>query len=127
MGRFDYKRPGDEQMLEGGGSGGGYSSKNKVFNDAGDVAAAFGTGLMGLLGVKKALHDSNEADKLGADPRNVDVEYSHEGRNATKAKAKAEGGSIKKMASGGMTSKASGASKRADGIAQRGKTRGRIC
>jgi hypothetical protein len=35
------------------------------------------------------------------------------------------GGKVKKMASGGMTSKASSASKRADGIAQRGKTKGR--
>jgi hypothetical protein len=35
-----------------------------------------------------------------------------------------KGGSVKKMASGGM---ASSASKRADGIATKGKTRGRIC
>jgi hypothetical protein len=32
------------------------------------------------------------------------------------------GGKVKKMASGGMTSKVSSASKRADGIATRGKT-----
>jgi len=31
------------------------------------------------------------------------------------------------MASGGMTSKASSASSRADGIAQRGKTKCKIC
>ena len=36
---------------------------------------------------------------------------------------RAAGGAIKKMASGGMTSKASTASSRADGIASRGKTR----
>ena len=36
---------------------------------------------------------------------------------------RAAGGAIKKMASGGMTSKPSSASKRADGIASRGKTR----
>jgi glutamate 5-kinase len=35
------------------------------------------------------------------------------------------GGAVKKMASGGMTSKVSSASKRGDGIAQRGKTKGR--
>jgi len=35
------------------------------------------------------------------------------------------GGAVKKMASGGMTSKVSSASKRADGIAQRGRTKGR--
>jgi len=37
------------------------------------------------------------------------------------------GGKVKKMASGGMTSKVSSASKRADGIATKGKTRGRMC
>jgi len=35
-----------------------------------------------------------------------------------------KGGKVKKMASGGMTSSAS---KRGDGIAQRGKTKGRVC
>lgn len=37
------------------------------------------------------------------------------------------GGRVKKMASGGMTSGASSASKRADGIATKGKTRGKMC
>lgn len=37
------------------------------------------------------------------------------------------GGKVKKMASGGMTSNVSSASKRADGIATKGKTRGKIC
>ena len=36
------------------------------------------------------------------------------------------GGKVKKMASGGMTSKASSASRRADGIATKGKTKGRF-
>jgi hypothetical protein len=36
------------------------------------------------------------------------------------------GGKVKKMASGGMTSKVSSASKRADGIAVKGKTRGKM-
>ena len=43
------------------------------------------------------------------------------------ASAMKRGGKVKKMASGGMTPKASPASKRADGIAQRGKTRGKMC
>jgi hypothetical protein len=37
-----------------------------------------------------------------------------------------KGGKVKQMASGGMTSKVSSASKRGDGIAQRGKTKGRM-
>ena len=39
---------------------------------------------------------------------------------------KKKGGVIKKMASGGMTSRSSSASSRGDGIAQRGKTKGRM-
>jgi len=42
------------------------------------------------------------------------------------ASAMKRGGKVKKMVSGGMTSKASSASKRADGIATKGKTRGRF-
>jgi hypothetical protein len=38
------------------------------------------------------------------------------------SKGMKKGGKVKKMASGGMT-----ASNRADGIAQRGKTRGKMC
>jgi hypothetical protein len=106
-----FGRPGDEKTLEGGGSGGGYSSKNKskMFNDAGDVAAAPLAVAMGLLGVKKGMDDSNEKARLGRDPRFVAENYSNEGRNKTK---KAKGGSV---------------SARADGIAQRGKTKGRMC
>jgi hypothetical protein len=40
------------------------------------------------------------------------------------ARGMKRGGEVKKMASGGM---ASSASKRADGIATKGKTRGKIC
>jgi hypothetical protein len=39
---------------------------------------------------------------------------------------KKKGGVIKKMASGGMTSRSTSASSRGDGIAQRGKTKGRM-
>ena len=45
-------------------------------------------------------------------------------RNPRTGRMMNKGGSVKKMASGGMTSSAS---KRADGIATKGKTRGRIC
>ena len=117
MAKFDYKRPGDEKTLEGGGSGGGYSSKSKIA--PGDVGAVGLAGAMAALGMAKGNHDDNEAAKLGADPRFVDTDYSHEGRNKTK---KAKGGAVK-MASGGSVS----ASSRADGIAQRGKTKGRMC
>jgi hypothetical protein len=64
-----------------------------------------------------------EVDTSSADPDFVRGEQY--GRGAPDGMKR--GGQVKKMASGGMTSKASGASKRADGIAQRGKTKGRVC
>ena len=96
MAKFDYKRPGDEKTLEGGGSGGGYSSKSKM--DAGDVGAAGLAASMAALGIAKGNHDNNERAKLGADPRFVDTDYSHEGRSATK---KAKGGKVTAYAKGG--------------------------
>jgi len=67
--------------------------------------------------------DYPEMDTSGANPDAVRGEQY--GRGAPDGMKR--GGRVKKMASGGMTSKASGASKRADGIAQRGKTKGRMC
>ena len=64
-----------------------------------------------------------EVDTSSADPDFVRGEQY--GRGAPDGMKR--GGKVKKMASGGMTSKASSASKRADGIAQRGKTKGRMC
>ena len=51
--------------------------------------------------------------------------FTLEGRERAKKAASGmkRGGAVKKMASGGMTSKVSSASRRADGIASRGKTR----
>ena len=46
------------------------------------------------------------------------------GKELEKAMSKKKGGAVKKMAKGGSVSSAS---KRADGIAVKGKTRGKIC
>jgi hypothetical protein len=235
MAKFDYKRPGDEQTLEGGGSGGGYSSKNDMRKVAGMAAAeTAGLGYMYKrkkdfeAGVDKAAAEakyeksknySNEGrgkkapDTTGTSEEGMDnysprraTLPSRPGQNSsgksippyskdrygnivendtgkvsrtifsagqegnaerqnpaaaltgTASRAAASnnyqemdtsganpdavrgeqygrgapdgmkrGGRVKKMDSGGMTSKASGASSRADGIAQRGKTKGRMC
>lgn len=57
----------------------------------------------------RPLQLTNEPLKIGREPLKLGMK---------------KGGAVKKMASGG---KVSSASKRADGIAQRGKTRGKIC
>jgi hypothetical protein len=186
MAKFDYKRPGDEQTLEGGGGGGGgYSSKNDMRKLAGMVAAE-ATGLGYLYKGKKDFEAG--VDKLAADRKyEKSKNYSNEGRgkkvpdttgtseedmgsysprratlpsrpgqnssgiaippyskdeygniienqtgkvsrtifsagqegNADRSEMK-RGGQVKKMAKGGS------ASARADGCAQRGKTKGRF-
>jgi len=54
---------------------------------------------------------------------NFETPAERRSREAKQASGMKRGGAVKKMASGGMTSKVSSASKRADGIASRGKTR----
>ena len=65
--------------------------------------------------------------KVGSALSNFETPAERNSREAKEAKnkpvAKRSGGTVKKMASGGSVS----ASRRGDGIAQRGKTRGRIC
>jgi hypothetical protein len=62
----------------------------------------------------------SDKDKMAERAREVQRRREEEMKSRYK-----KGGAVKKMASGGMTR--SSASKRADGIAQRGKTRGKVC
>jgi hypothetical protein len=55
---------------------------------------------------------------------NFETPAERRSREAKEASGMKHGGSVKKMASGGNVSSAS---KRADGIAQKGKTRGKMC
>lgn len=214
MGKFDYKRPGDEQTLEGGGSGGGFgprttlvprlnkpakegypyrspnqTSGESVFPHPFEHAVASQRADLGRIGrglnaegktargrlmqqeaggraltrtgsraglaalaveagneARKSHEESSNAGKRKLAAAKADMEAAESrdypemdtsganpdavrgeqyGRGAPDGMKR--GGRVKKMASGGMTSKASSASKRADGIAQRGKTKGRMC
>jgi hypothetical protein len=78
MAKFDYKRPGDEKTLEGGGSGGGYSSKNDMRKLAG-MAAAQAAGLGYLYKGKKDFEAGQ--DKAAAETKyEKSKNYSNEGR-----------------------------------------------
>jgi hypothetical protein len=128
MGRFDYKRPGDEQTLEGGGGGGGYSSATKSKGLSINAQATRNSDknntsiadeqirLSKLMQVKKEIADAKAKPERQAAERNAKTtsedgvkktEYPYAGPNEY-----AKGGSV---------------SARADGIAQRGKTKGRMC
>jgi hypothetical protein len=92
-------------MIEGKGSEGAGKTQPKpaTEKEAGAAKKGFGPKLTFL--TPERLDKSKEA-----------MRRAREGMN--------KGGSVKKYASGGSVSSAS---KRADGIAQRGKTKGRIC
>jgi len=78
----------------------------------------------------KARLDEEEVDNYRRETEAEDKArkaYSGKDEESYKGDGMKRGGRVKKMASGGMTSGASSASKRADGIATKGKTRGKIC
>ena len=78
----------------------------------------------------KARLDEEEVDNYRRETEAEDKArkaYSGKDEESYKGDGMKRGGRVKKMASGGMTSGASSASKRADGIATKGKTRGKMC
>jgi len=77
----------------------------------------------------KARLDEEEVDNYRRETEAEDKArkaYSGKDEESYKGDGMKRGGKVKKMASGGMTSKASSASRRADGIATKGKTRGKM-
>ena len=78
----------------------------------------------------KARLDEEEVDNYRRETEAEDKArkaYSGKDEESYKGDGMKRGGRVKKMAFGGMTSGASSASKRADGIATKGKTRGKMC
>lgn len=126
MGRFDYKRPGDEQTLEGGGSGGGNRSPSKWPQDI-RISAAEERAILAkreaqkkaqIVQDKEAARAADEARYL-ADKAAGKIKSVFPRKESVENEGKAKGGTVK-MAKGGAVSA------RADGCAQRGKTKGRI-
>ena len=73
------------------------------------------------MGSPMSAAESKDAASRFGYPKGSERLNSEENKDVSDMSMK-RGGAVKKMASGGMT-----ASKRADGIAQRGKTRGKMC
>ncbi len=100
-----------------------------VLSGKGLMGKIAGSGGMGLIpafiarDAQKATEDEEKAREAQAaedDQREKRAQAVRSARTALPAAGMKKGGAVKKMASGG---KVSSASKRADGIAQRGKTR----
>ena len=81
------------------------ADKGRKFSKGGDMATKMNPGFMAMMAKKKGAQEGSKADKA-ADKKQM------MGMN--------KGGATKKMASGGS------ASARADGIAQKGKTKGKM-
>jgi hypothetical protein len=93
------------------------SGKVKVKEPSGPSASQMASD-MAMSGAKKI--GSGISDYIS----NFETPAERRSREAKEASGMKRGGSVKKMASGGNVSSAS---KRADGIAQKGKTRGKMC
>jgi len=119
----------DEQLLEGGGGGGGYRSSSgnqglSINTQAAKNSAKNNTSTADeMIKLDKMLESKRELAQIKAKPERQMAE-----RNAS---TKEEGGvktttypyaGPNEYKNGGMT-----ASSRADGIAQKGKTKGRMC
>jgi hypothetical protein len=96
-----------------------------------DQTGGRGVGSRGSLGTKlvqgyggRRFHPEYDTDVVAGRDRDRALNAQLGGFDQNSATAYKKGGAVKKMASGGMTSSAS---KRADGIAQKGKTRGKVC
>lgn len=96
-----------------------------------DQTGGRGVGSRGSLGSKlvqgyggRRFHPEYDEDLLAGRARDRALNAQIGAFDQNSATAYKKGGAVKKMASGGMTSSAS---KRADGIAQKGKTKGRMC
>jgi len=81
------------------------ADKGRKFSKGGDMATKMNPGFMAMMAKKKGAQEGSKADKAADKKQMMGMK---------------KGGGVKKMASGGS------ASKRADGIAQRGKTKGKM-
>jgi len=99
--------------------------------NVGNALMATGVAGLGALGAYKAkkMYDAAKAAKKASSTKKIGMDTKklsgpRKDSDVTDVNAKKRGGAVKKYASGGMVSSAS---RRADGIATKGKTRGKIC
>jgi hypothetical protein len=123
-----YVRGLDYMQLEGGGGGGGFG---RSMEKHGPMALLAGSGAAGYADYKSTKNRQQEereaAAEMKRETRGIEKTSTDRAREAAAEESmqrktdKAAEDASKNMAKGGLT-----ASKRADGIAQRGKTKGTI-
>jgi hypothetical protein len=89
------------------------ADKGKTFKQGGDMASKMNPGFMAMMAKKKgAAQEGSKKDMMADKAQMMGMK---------------KGGAAKKMAGGGMAyAKGGSASSRADGIAQKGKTKGKL-
>jgi len=88
------------------------ADKGKTFKRGGDMAGKMNPGFMAMMAKKKGMQEGSKADMASDKKQMMGMK---------------KGGAAKKMMGGGMAyAKGGSASSRADGIAQRGKTKGKM-
>jgi hypothetical protein len=112
----------DTSNLKGGAKGAADEAKQRAANRT--AVRAAGLGAVGT-GVKSMMDDDEPAEETSKGEKEDNFQEAKRVLREVDAETKASKyGKGEKMASGGMTSSAS---KRADGIATKGKTRGKMC
>ena len=109
-------------MIEGKGTSGAKGTQD-VGKALGMSSNAKGTQTLGER-IQSTVENAGKSVVRTPQQRMADAAREVEARRKREAEGMKKGGKVKKYASGGSVSSAS---KRADGIAQRGKTKGRIC
>lgn len=109
-------------MIEGKGPSGAKGTQD-VGKALGMSSNAKGTQTLGER-IQSTVENAGKSVVRTPQQRMADAAREVEARRKREAEGMKKGGKVKKYASGGSVSSAS---RRADGIAQRGKTRGRIC
>jgi hypothetical protein len=88
------------------------ADKGRKFSKGGDMATKMNPGFMAMMAKKKGAQEGSKADKAADKKQMMGMKT---------------GGATKKMMGGGMAyAKGGSASARADGIAQKGKTKGKM-
>ena len=96
------------------------ADKGRKFSKGGDMATKMNPGFMAMMAKKKA--GAKKMAAGGMPMKDGKPAFIGDGKGAMK-----KGGDVKKMMGGGMAyAKGGSASSRADGIAQKGKTKGRM-
>ena len=96
------------------------ADKGKTFSRGGDMAGKMNPGFMAMMAKKKGMQEGSKADMMSDKKQMMGMKKGGAAAKYMSFSSTGKPAGMKKMASGGS------ASSRADGIAQKGKTKGKM-